>query len=206
MPLLTVRGLRTGLIGPLSVALDAGECAVVFGSSGAGKTRLLRAIADLDPHEGEVELDGQSCSMMAAPHWRRRVAMLPAEPQWWLDCAVDHFSESAPEPTDLEALGLTTHQLRQPVAELSEGQRQRLAILRLLVNRPQILLLDEPTARLDEKNVRKVEALLSDYLRWRPAAMIWVTHDPAQGVRIGQRFWCVEHGRLVEMPEWPASW
>ena len=88
---LTVRGLARLALGPADVDLDSGQCIAVTGPSGAGKTLLLRAIADLDPAEGEVLLDGVSRDAMAAPDWRARVTYVPAEAGWWEETVRPHF-------------------------------------------------------------------------------------------------------------------
>ena len=92
-PILQVRDLRTNLLKPASFSLSAGECVAVRGPSGAGKTLLLRAIADLDPNEGLVCLDGHDRSMIAGPEWRRLIGYVPAEPGWWAETVGEHFSE-----------------------------------------------------------------------------------------------------------------
>ena len=85
--LLSIRDLRR-LHLAASFDLDAGECVAVRGPSGSGKTQLLRAIADLDPNEGTVLLDGTPRETVPAPAWRRLVAYLPAEPGWGQDTKV----------------------------------------------------------------------------------------------------------------------
>ena len=92
-PILEIRDLRTHLLKPASLLLSAGECIAVLGPSGAGKTLLLRAIADLDPNEGLVCLDGRDRSTIAGPEWRRLIGYVPAEPGWWADTVGEHFSE-----------------------------------------------------------------------------------------------------------------
>src|SRR5262252_689372 len=92
MPLLQVRDLRTDLLKSASFSLSAGECIAISGPSGSGKTLLLRAIADLDPNEGMVSLDGHDRSTVPGPEWRRRVDYLPAEPGWWADIVGEHFA------------------------------------------------------------------------------------------------------------------
>jgi ABC-type multidrug transport system ATPase subunit len=92
-PILQVRDLRTNLLKPASLSLSAGECTAVTGPSGAGKTSLLRAIADLDPSDGLVCLDGRDRSTIAGPEWRRLVGYVPAEPGWRADTVGEHFSE-----------------------------------------------------------------------------------------------------------------
>ncbi len=79
-PLLSVRDLQTHLLKPASFSLSAGECIAIRGPSGGGKTLLLRAIADLDPSEGGVYLEGRDRTTMSGPEWRRLVGYLPAEP------------------------------------------------------------------------------------------------------------------------------
>src|SRR5436853_6186909 len=82
-PILQVRNLRTSLLKPASFSLSPGETLAVRGPSGSGKTLLLRAVADLDPNEGLVTLDGQDRSTIAGPEWRRLVGYVPAVTGWW---------------------------------------------------------------------------------------------------------------------------
>src|SRR5712675_528466 len=91
-PMLQVRDLRTSILKPASFSLSAGEALAVRGPSGAGKTLLLRAVADLDPNEGLVTLDGLDRSTIAGPEWRRLVGYVPAEPGWWAR-SEEHTSE-----------------------------------------------------------------------------------------------------------------
>src|ERR1700674_3826805 len=92
-PMLQVRDLRTSILKPASFSLSAGGALAVRGPSGAGKTLLLRAVADLDPNEGLVTLDGRDRSTIAGPEWRRLVGYVPAEPGWWADTVGEHFGE-----------------------------------------------------------------------------------------------------------------
>jgi ABC-type iron transport system FetAB ATPase subunit len=195
-PLLQIKNLCRLMLGPVSFDVAAGECLCLSGPSGAGKSLLLRAIADLDPHDGEVWLDGVACQASAPSAWRRRVGLLPPESRWWLPRAIDHFHDG--EPQSLEALGLDAGLLGEPVARLSSGERQRFALLRLLANEPQVLLLDEPTANLDPVSSRRVEAVVADYRRTRRAAAIWVSHDPAQVARVADRHLELADGMLRE--------
>src|ERR1700732_1983221 len=81
------------ILKPASFSLSAGEALAVRGPSGAGKTLLLRAVADLDPNEGLVTLDGRDRSTIAGPEWRRLVGYVPAEPGWWAETVGEHFGE-----------------------------------------------------------------------------------------------------------------
>jgi ABC-type iron transport system FetAB ATPase subunit len=194
--LLQIKNLRRLMVGPLSFDVAAGECLCLSGPSGAGKSLLLRAIADLDPHEGEVWFEGSACQAVAPSLWRRRVGLLPPESSWWLPRALDHFPDG--QPRFLDALGLNAGLLGEPVARLSSGERQRVALLRLLANDPRVLLLDEPTANLDPVNIRRVEAVVAEYRQARQAAVIWVSHDPAQIERVADRHLRVADGALTE--------
>lgn len=177
--------LRYGGFGPVSFVMRKGEILGVKGPSGCGKTRLLRALADMDPWEGEMVLEGRAPGTMPASQWRRRVAYLPAESQWWFDGVGEHFC-GAPDSAALCALGLVPEVLGWPVARLSSGEKQRLGLLRTLINRPAVLLLDEPTAHLDAARAKAFETLVA--ARCAEGMMaLWVAHDPEQLARVTTR-------------------
>jgi len=182
------------MIGPLSLDVDSGDCLCISGPSGSGKSLLLRAIADLDPHEGDLFLEGVASNELAANEWRTRVGLLPPESCWWLPRAIDHFRDGVPVPLDY--IGLSGPTLEQPVSRLSSGEKQRLALMRLLSNRPRVLLLDEPTANLDPENTRRIESVITEYRRSHDAAVIWVSHDEEQVRRVANRHYEVVDGRL----------
>ncbi len=183
-------------LGPFDLTLDQEECVTLTGVSGSGKTLLLRSIADLDPHQGLVYCDRLECGSMEAPEWRRRVGLLTAESFWWGNTVGQHFCE--PTRADPDALGFTSAVFAWSIARLSTGERQRLSLLRLLENKPRVLLLDEPTANLDEENTLRVETLVAGYRQDTGAAVLWVTHDEAQARRVGSRRYRLEEGRLAK--------
>lgn len=203
-PLLQINQLSRLMIGPLSLAVDEGDCLCIAGVSGSGKSLLLRAIADLDPHEGQVVLQGEAAATILPNVWRTRIGLLPPESSWWLPRVADHFREGTPVP--LDHIGLSAAIMGQPVARLSSGEKQRLALMRLLANRPQVLLLDEPTANLDRENTRRVEAVITEYRRAHKAAVIWVSHDPDQITRVANRYYELTNGALqsrqIEGRQW----
>ncbi len=188
---------RVGLK-PASFTLASGECVAVRGPSGAGKTLLLRAIADLDPNDGQVSLDGQDRETVPAPEWRRRVAYLPAEPGWWADNVGEHFPVWGDAVPLLMRLGLPEDARDWPVSRCSTGERQRLALVRALIAEPRVLLLDEPTSALDAAKASVVEALIAE----RAAgglSVLWVTHDDAQARAVARRWLSVEAGEVREV-------
>jgi phosphate-transporting ATPase len=184
-----------------SFDLAAGECVVLRGPSGAGKTQLLRALADLDPNEGAVLLDGTPREAVPAPVWRGRVVYLAAEPGWWADIVGEHFPDWRAAVPLAERLGLPADCGAWPIQRLSTGERQRLALVRALVSvpppGPRALLLDEPTAGLEEAAKAAVEALVAERRAATGLGVLWVTHDAAQARRIAGR-WLLVRGGLLE--------
>jgi ABC-type iron transport system FetAB ATPase subunit len=161
-----------------------------------GKTLLLRAIVDLDPHQGEVWLDGIESRSVPPAQWRRRVGLLAADSPWWHATVGEHFAHVSIE--ELAALGFGHEVLQWQVSRLSSGERQRLALLRLLSRRPQALLLDEPTANLDPESTRRVETLVTQLRNRQSIPVLWVTHDREQGARIASRHLHLAAGGRLE--------
>ncbi|MBA2492477.1 MAG: ABC transporter ATP-binding protein [Gammaproteobacteria bacterium] len=192
--MLEIENLRSAHFGPITLTLNALECVFVQGASGAGKTLFLRAVADMDCVSGDVRIAGLCRRDLPPPEWRRRVGLLPAESQWWADTAGMHFGKYG--AAMIAPLGFGPETLDWQVARLSSGERQRLALARLLSNRPQVLLLDEPTANLDEVNRGRVEAVVVDYLEANHACALWVSHDVAQATRVAGRVIRMADGRL----------
>lgn len=162
----------------VNLEIPAGQRVGLSGPSGSGKTLLLRAIADLDPHQGQMWLDGVSADAIAVHQWRRQVGLLPAESAWWHDTVGPHFTHIV--DSWFAQLGFTLDVLKWQIARLSSGERQRLALLRLLMLKPKVLLLDEPTANLDVKSIGRVERLLDTYCLEHQPVVIWVSHDQEQ--------------------------
>ena len=197
-PHLELKELATLHLTPLSLSLQVGEIVSLNGASGAGKSLFLRSICDLIEHQGELFLNGVSSLELAAHQWRHSVGMLAAESYWWHECIGDHFENPEDITEQLSLLGLSPKILDQDVSQCSTGERQRLALIRLLQNRPQVLLLDEPTSGLDQATSLKVETLINGYITQQQASAIWVSHDIEQCQRIGSRHLLIAEGTVTE--------
>jgi ABC-type iron transport system FetAB ATPase subunit len=184
-------------VGPIDLRVDPGECVAIEGKSGSGKSVLLRAIADLDPHEGDARLEGQACSAMPAPQWRKRVTYVAAESGWWAEHIADHFASRDELARWLPRVGLDAQAVDWPVARLSTGERQRVALLRALTAANRVLLLDEPTSGLDADTRDLVETVLRERLA-AGGAIVLVTHDPQLARRIAARRFVMDAGHLRE--------
>jgi ABC-type iron transport system FetAB ATPase subunit len=185
-PSLRVKQLRSEHAGPFELVLGMGACAAITGPSGSGKSLFLRMIADLDPNEGEVWLNGRERATMPAPEWRKQVSYVSAESGWWADTVIEHFRGSTRDAIEILSarLGLRDELIDAPVTQLSTGEKQRLALMRAMLPNPPVLLLDEPTGPLDEDSVVRVEALLQERMA-SGISILMVTHDPNQAQRLG---------------------
>jgi putative ABC transport system ATP-binding protein len=193
MKLFEARHLSCAELSDLSFSLSESELVCLSGPSGAGKTLMLRSLADLDVNQSSVNLRGVQRERMSPTEWRRQVGYLPAESRWWSETVGDHFPRI--QADILSQLGFEGEVMAWQVERLSSGERQRLALARLLSNQPQVLLLDEPTANLDPVSTQRVERLVMDYLRREQAACLWVTHATNQIERIASRiFYLDRHG------------
>ncbi|VAW81863.1 YbbL ABC transporter ATP-binding protein [hydrothermal vent metagenome] len=212
--------LAPSLKNPLNLTVKAKEVVCISGESGVGKSVFLRCLADLIPHTGEMKLNGHSSQSMPANDWRRQVCLLPAESQWWFVTVAEHFVhnqdqkeqktlEGLKDPKDLmvssnnksdsvfeqscfRQLGFSPEVMQWRIDRLSTGEKQRLSLLRVINNKPEVLLLDEPTASLDPITIRKAEACIANYQQETDCSIVWISHDPAQIRRVADRHICLE--------------
>ena len=187
--MLRVSGLKRLHIS-VSFDLQDGECVALQGPSGVGKTLLLRSIADLDPNEGTVKLDGTLREAMPAPAWRRQVTYLAAEPGWWSDTVQEHFTAWDDAMPLVTRLGLPDDCGPWPIQRLSTGERQRLGLVRALMLHSRVLLLDEPTSALDPASAAAVESLIAERAS-SGTSVVWSTHDNAQARRVASRIFAM---------------
>jgi len=178
--LLSARGLsysrptaqgRVDVFRDLDFRIEAGELVDMSGPSGAGKTTLLLALARLLPGAtADLSLDGEPAAAIPGPRWRAQVGMLPQKPALAPGRVRDELvtpfllkvHDGSPPPDDdalraaLDAVGLADVELDRDASRLSAGQVARVALVRLLLARPRVLLLDEPDAALDDDSAELV--------------------------------------------------
>lgn len=192
----SVPGLTVQSLEALDLTLREKEITGLNGRSGSGKSLLLRAIADLDPSVGDVLLGSQSRLSMKAHEWRKKVCYLPTESAWWFETVGEHFPDTNVDC--LQKLGFEDDVLSWKVSRLSSGEKQRLALARSLSRQPDVLLLDEPTASLDESRTHVVEDVVSSYSVSRSVPVLWVSHDQNQLQRIAQRVLEIQSNGSIE--------
>src|SRR5262245_59243043 len=182
-----------------SFELRSGECIALQGASGTGKSLLMRAIADLDPNEGVLKLDGVLRESMPAPVWRKKVTYVATEPGWWAETVQEHFSAWDDAIPLIEKLGLPPTCGTWDIRRLSTGEKQRLGLARALMLDSRVLLLDEPTSALDANSRGVVETIIADRASMGMGIM-WSTHDEAQAKRVGSRLFVMSSGHIEELP------
>ncbi|NBD95613.1 MAG: ATP-binding cassette domain-containing protein [Gammaproteobacteria bacterium] len=182
---LKLEQVGVGSLEEVTLTVEPGEIVCLSGPSGSGKSRLLRAVADIESHAGRIALGEADQQSMPAHVWRRRVVLVPSESQWWHERVGAHFARPMPEA--LAELGFEPGVADWSVSRLSSGEKQRLALIRALSFDPDALLLDEPTANLDADSAGRVEAWLTRLVVDRRMPALWVAHDRAQIERVGAR-------------------
>ncbi|AZO77042.1 MULTISPECIES: ABC transporter ATP-binding protein [unclassified Bosea (in: a-proteobacteria)] len=214
-PILAIDGLSKHFGGQaaltaIDLAVEQGEFIALLGPSGCGKTTLLRCIAGfLTPEAGTVRLAGEDVTRL--PPYRRPLntvfqnyALFPhmsvadnvAYGPRRQGVAKDEAAKRAAEA--LELVGLAGFGERLP-AQLSGGQQQRVALARAIVNRPQLLLLDEPLSALDLKLRKKVQGELKQIQHRLGIAFLFVTHDQDEAMSMADRIVLMNRGRIEQI-------
>lgn len=215
-PVLETRSLARAIGGrpvlrDVTFAVEPRQIVAVTGDSGSGKTTLLRLLVRLDPADaGTVRLHGEDTAGMDPRGLRRRAAFVAQDPAMLAGTVRDNLETGprlrgeAPDPARIdEVLRLLRLEERTDdcAEDLSAGQKLRVALARALQNRPDLLLLDEPTAKLDADARERVESLLRRLRDETGTAILLVTHDESQAARLADRVLRLAGGRIEDVAE-----
>jgi putative spermidine/putrescine transport system ATP-binding protein len=201
----------TRALEPLDLAIDAGETVVFLGPSGCGKTTTLRIIAGLEEPDagGKVLFDGTDVTHL--PIEQRNVGMVFQSyalfPNMTVAGNVGYGLKIRKVPdtqikarvSEMLAMMQITRLADRRIDQLSGGQRQRVALARAIAVRPRALLLDEPLTALDAKLRDTLRLEIDSLLRSLGITAIYVTHDQAEAMALGDRIVVMEHGRVAQI-------
>ena len=193
------------VVSGINLALERDEILTLVGPTGCGKTTILSAIAGLvSLHEGEIRL-GDWCATptaTVAPE-KRGLGMVFQDFALFPHLSVEQnvaFRTKHRDQVDhwIERLGLDALRSRKP-GMLSGGQRQRVALARTLAHEPSLVLLDEPLSNLDAALKDELRWEIRDALKLAEVPAVWVTHDQAEALSIGDRLGVLREGALVQL-------
>lgn len=198
-------GIRIGerwILRGISLELAPGEFVGLSGPSGSGKTLLQKALVKLIPlNEGHILWQGIDLDRLELTHYRTRVLYLAQQP-YLGPATVEAALQSPFHYRSQRTLNYNSEQARellaffqkgpeflaQPVATLSGGEQQIVALVRALLLNPQVLLLDEPTSAMDPLTAEKAELQIKNWLTAQPSRAVLITsHDPEQLGRLVSR-------------------
>lgn len=191
----------------ISFSVEAGEMVMLSGPSGSGKSTLLKIIGDLlSPTAGTLWFREEKVADLKPETYRRKVAYVFQIPHLFGASVrenLEYPSKIVGTSADAQAIRdyLKLFQLEESVLEkrptsLSGGEKQRIALIRTLLMQPEVLLLDEVTASLDEENAKIIEETVCK-LKNQGITILWVTHDPRQ-LSLGTRSLALKHGKVVQ--------
>jgi spermidine/putrescine ABC transporter ATP-binding subunit len=201
---------KNAVLRDISLQIAEGEFLTILGESGSGKTTLLRIIAGFESaNSGEILMEGERLDLL--PPYRRRVntvfqhyALFPHlsvedNVGYGLHVAKLPKHEIATRVTEALAMVKMTAFARSKPANISGGQQQRIALARALVNRPRLLLLDEPLSALDANLRRQMQVELKSLQREVGISFVFVTHDQEEAMVMSDRIALLRMGELEQV-------
>ena len=200
----------TRALDPVDLAVEGGETVVLLGPSGCGKTTLLRIVAGLENPDKSGEVWFNNDDVTELPIEKRNVGMvfqsyalfpnMTVAENVAYGLRVRRMSKSEIEARVLEMLKMMriTELANRNIDQLSGGQRQRVALARAIAVRPRVLLLDEPLTALDALLRERLRVEIDSLLRSLAITSIYVTHDQAEAMALGDRIVVMSKGKIVQ--------
>ena len=185
-----------------TLTIEDGEFFVLVGSSGSGKTTLLKLLNRLiEPTEGTIRRGGKAIRTLPLRPLRldtgyvlQHIALVP------MMKGLSKAETVEQTRAWLTKLGLPPQEyMHRYPRELSGGQQQRVGIIRSLIGKPQVLLMDEPFSALDPLSRRQLQELIKDLHREFGLTIVFVTHDMAEALCLGSRLCIMENGRIIRI-------
>ncbi len=206
---------RVKALDRIDLDIQSGDRVGILGRSGSGKTTLLNLLAGLDrPSEGTLEVHGRNLSDLNAAElaqYRRETVgvifqsfqLIPNRTAFQnielplILAGIEHRERKKRVDVALQRVGLE-HRIRHQPAQLSGGEQQRVAVARAIVNRPQVLLADEPTGNLDSQAATSITELMLEIVNENNATLILITHDHQLAEACSNRIVQMKDGQLVD--------
>lgn len=196
------------ILNNINSTIQNGRITTLVGPSGAGKTTLLKLCNRLiSPTNGHITFKGEPIETIAPTMLRKQVGIVlqnapvirdTVQANLILPRKLHNEPVTDEEIRDmLQLVQLDAKLLKQPATKLSGGQKQKLAIARTLMNKPEVLLLDEITSALDPTATREIEALILAINQKYGTTIVWITHNIEQAKAISDDVWVLAAGELV---------
>lgn len=197
---------NTKILNGISIEIEEGDCTSVVGASGSGKSTLLKLCADLIPiTKGDIEYRGESYKKQNPLEIRRKISYCVQTPHLFGEKVYENLEFPFKIRKDLvddnkvikllEKFNLDKSILSKDIKSLSGGEKQRVALVRNLIYKPDILLLDEATSALDKENAKSVEKYINE-INKDGVTVIWITHNIEQSEGIFNKKIVINEGKI----------
>jgi putative ABC transport system ATP-binding protein len=191
------------------ISLEENMVTAILGSSGGGKTTFLKLLNNMiTADQGKVIYRGKDIETYDPVSLRREVVMMPQDPQIFKGTIKDNFIKTEEINDNKNSKSLNYNELLRKVSltqnlddtadNLSGGEKQRLALARVMLLEPKVLLLDEPSSSLDKKTEEKIIEMVVDYVRKNDRTLIMVTHSPEIAEKFADKIINIEKGKIIK--------
>ncbi|SDL02017.1 ABC transporter ATP-binding protein [Halanaerobium congolense] len=191
------------------ILLEENRVTAILGSSGGGKTTFLKLLNNMiTADQGTITYQGKDIESYDPVSLRREIVMLPQDPQIFKGTIKDNFTKTEAITDNENSRNLNYNELLQKVSltqdlndaadNLSGGEKQRLALARVMLLEPKVLLLDEPSSSLDKKTEEKIIKRVVDYVRKNNRTLIMVTHSSKIAEKFADKIINIENGKIIK--------